>query len=136
MLHRCQYVKDESYKYYGGRGISVCERWHKFENFYEDMGEKPNGLALERIDSDGDYEPGNCKWATHKEQANNKRPISCGPQKQYGFTAFGPNDEQIISNNQREFARKYGLNNSHISACLRKVLHRKSVKGWTFQRLE
>lgn len=72
MLQRCNNPKHKSYPQYGGRGIAVCERWHVFENFYEDMGE-PNELTLDRIDVNGNYEKSNCRWATLKEQGRNTR---------------------------------------------------------------
>lgn len=73
MKSRCNNPNNVSYKNYGGRGITVCKRWYNFKNFYEDMGQKPNGLSLDRIDNDGNYEPSNCKWSTWVEQNNNKR---------------------------------------------------------------
>ena len=73
MRQRCNNPSDAAFKYYGGRGIRVCERWGDFRNFLADMGSRPKGLWLDRINNDGDYEPSNCKWSTPKEQANNRR---------------------------------------------------------------
>ena len=74
MLARCKNPNVPAYKDYGGRGIKVCERWHKFENFLADMGEPPEGRTIDRYpNNDGNYEPGNCRWATAEEQGYNKR---------------------------------------------------------------
>lgn len=74
MIQRCTNPKKAKWPYYGGRGITVCDRWHTFVNFLVDMGEKPEGLTLDCIDNDGNYEPGNVRWATPTEQARNRRP--------------------------------------------------------------
>lgn len=76
MKGRCLNEKDMVFKYYGARGIMVCERWTVFENFYADMGPRPEGHTLDRIDNEGHYEPGNCRWATWTEQSLNKRVYS------------------------------------------------------------
>ena len=73
MYTRCFNSKSISYKDYGAKGITICERWRTFENFFADMGEKPRGLSIDRIDVSGNYEPSNCRWATNIEQARNKR---------------------------------------------------------------
>jgi hypothetical protein len=75
MKRRCQSVENSNYRFYGGRGIKVCERWQTFENFLADMGERPAGKTLDRIEVNGNYEPGNCKWSTHSEQVRNRRLV-------------------------------------------------------------
>ena len=74
MKARCLRANHPWWRCYGGRGITVCERWMKFENFLADMGLKPVGLTLDRENNDGNYEPGNCRWATQKQQIHNRRP--------------------------------------------------------------
>lgn len=73
MIQRCINENSASFENYGRRGISVCKRWMKFENFLEDMGDPPAGHSIDREDNNGNYEPSNCRWSTQDVQANNKR---------------------------------------------------------------
>jgi hypothetical protein len=76
MLQRCLNPNNTRFRYYGGRGITVCQRWLIFENFLADMGERPAGLSIDRKDNDGNYELGNCRWATQSQQVANRRRLA------------------------------------------------------------
>ena len=76
MIQRCHYPRHPFYALYGGRGITVCARWRKFANFLEDMGERPDGMTLDRKDVEDIYWPGNCRWATKSQQRWNRRDMA------------------------------------------------------------
>lgn len=73
MWQRCINPQSRGYHWYGAKGVKICKRWESFKNFLKDMGERPVGKTIDRINPFGDYKPSNCKWSTHKEQMNNRR---------------------------------------------------------------
>jgi hypothetical protein len=87
MKNRCTNQNADDFAYYGGRGIKVCEKWMRYEGFLEDMGERPAGLQIDRIETNGHYEPGNCRWATRSVNTKNQRPRGEVPLK--GVTKRG-----------------------------------------------
>ena len=78
MVRRCTSPSSADWARYGGRGITVCARWNRFENFLADLGTCPDGLMLDRINNEGNYEPGNCRWTTWDQQMRNRRPNGGG----------------------------------------------------------
>lgn len=113
MKNRCELKSVESYQNYGGRGIKVCDRWQSFESFLTDMGPRPKGMTVERNDTDGNYEPGNCRWATRAEQSVNKR-------NNVHLTANGKTQTMT------EWARELGVNHTAIVYRLK--------QGWPVER--
>lgn len=114
MRNRCENPKDrQNYPHYGGRGIGVCERWTQFDNFAADMGERPPGTTLERIDNDGPYSPENCRWATRIEQARNT-----------SLTIRVPHGDETLC--LAEYCRRTGKNYKRI---LKRLAY-----GWSLER--
>lgn len=114
MWNRCRNKNERNYKYYGGRGIVVCSRWKDYRNFLFDMGERPVGRTLDRINNDGNYGPENCRWATASEQLSNRRTV------------------KIIEINGRKqtataWSKEFGLKLSTVCRRLR--------EGWPVERL-
>jgi hypothetical protein len=115
MKNRCLNSDNPAFKYYGGRGIKVCQRWMKFENFFADMGRKPAGKSLDRINNDGNYEPGNCRWATSLEQHRNQRT-----NRRIEF-----NGERLLIT---EWARRFSLDKSLLTRRIRKFGEKKAME--------
>lgn len=113
MHRRCSDADDPKFKYYGGRGITVCARWADFTAFLADMGESPTGLTLERKNNDGHYEPGNCRWASRSEQQRNSRNAK--------FITF--NGECLCV---REWEQRLGLTHG--------ALFHRLKRGWSIER--
>jgi hypothetical protein len=107
MINRCNNPKNKRYKDYGERGITVCERWMKFENFRDDMFSKwQEGLSIDRIDVNGNYEPSNCRWATKEVQSRNTRPIQSNNTSGFRGVSFQPTRNKWVSYIMVSYKRK------------------------------
>jgi hypothetical protein len=115
MRKRCLDLNNKQYDRYGGRGIKICDRWNKFENFYADMGDRPSKLhSIDRIDNDGDYTPENCKWSTDVEQNTNRGDFN------------KPLTYNGITMTQSQWAKKMG--------CRDNVLNNRLKAGWSVEK--
>ena len=114
---RCYNSNERSYPHYGGRGIKVCDRWlNSFENFLEDMGERPNGTTLDRIDTNADYTPNNCKWSTHEEQQKTRRPVKVTEEIALAVKKFVDQGGTKVA-----ATKEFGLSRTAIYAALKYV---------------
>jgi transposase len=111
MLNRCTSPTSNGWERYGGRGISVCDRWRSFENFLADMGERPPGTSIDRIDVNGNYEPGNCRWATETTQQRNRRSTKLTEETARAICAAYLAGE----GSQSQLAKRFGVTKGLIS---------------------
>jgi hypothetical protein len=113
MMSRCYNPKNSKYHCYGGCGVQVCDRWHDRNLFVQDVGVKPEGLSLNRIDNDGPYSPENCEWATYRDQAQNRR------------------DNNVTYNGETKCLTEW----ERITGIYRKTLDKRIKKGWPLDKV-
>ena len=134
MKKRCYYVEGEHYPHYGGRGIKVCDRWleehNGYKNFLEDMGYRPKGMTLDRIDVDGNYEPGNCRWSDNKTQVINQRRFS--HIKQYTDDEWLEIMKDYIENKltYEDMSEKYSVSSTTLVRYFGGIRKKEKIKLW------
>lgn len=132
MRDRCNNKNNPRYSDYGGRGISICSRWCDYANFLSDMGDRPDGMTIDRIDNNLGYSPDNCRWATYKEQNNNRRTAKSSK----GALLVSPDGVryEVEAGNVYRFTKEHGL----IHECVYEVLlgRYSQHKGWTGRYVE
>lgn len=111
MKQRCYNQNHTHFKYYGGRGITVCDSWlNSFENFYQDMGKRPPKFQLDRIDSNGNYEPSNCRWVLAKVNQQNRRHVKLNE-----MIVLEIRKELELGKKQKDISTRYGISVANVS---------------------
>lgn len=110
MIDRCINPANASFKHYGAKGVTVCERWLDIANFVADMGLRPSGMTIDRIERSGNYEPNNCKWATELEQQRNRGGVKCTVELAADIRSAVAAGEQ-----QKDVAARLGMSRSNVS---------------------
>lgn len=114
MKERCEKPRHSSFEHYGARGVRICDRWQSFDNFLADMGERPRGTSIDRINTYGDYEPSNCRWATPRQQARNTRATKLTEAAVREIRGRVEHGER-----QASVARRFGLRSCTVSEIIR-----------------
>ena len=139
MKQRCENPNHKRFSDWGGRGISVCDRWQRFENFISDMGPRPEGHSIDREDNDGNYEPGNCRWATRSQQQKNRRNFSTEnlPRGENHWTKQDPDRARIVARKNIKASHGNLEQNNNAKMTLEKAAQmRADFKNDPSQKLE